>query len=52
MPKLGTAVGPNGKLFLPFEGDHLLAVILSKAFLLTDDRTITDPTSTRQLNRS
>jgi hypothetical protein len=49
VPKAGTAVGPNGKLFLPFEGDHLLAVILSKAFLLAADRKISDPTITRQL---
>ena len=38
-----------GRVFLPFEGDSMLAVILSKAFLLTDDRTITDPTITRQI---
>ncbi len=39
------------KLLLPFEGDPTLAVILSKAFLLADDRKITDPTITRQLKR-
>lgn len=36
-------------LFLPFEGDQTLAVILSKAFLLAADDTIADPTITRQI---
>jgi hypothetical protein len=35
---------------LPFEGDRTLAVILSKAFLLADDKKISDPTITRQIN--
>jgi len=39
------------KLFVPFEGDQTLAIILSKAFLLADDKKITDPTITRQLKR-
>jgi hypothetical protein len=34
---------------LPFEGDGMLAVILSKAFLLANDTEITDPTITRQI---
>ena len=38
-----------GRLFLPFEGDGTLAVILSKAFLLADDRKISDPSITRQI---
>ena len=38
-----------GDLFLPFEGDRTLAVILSKAFLLADDTRIADPTITRQI---
>jgi hypothetical protein len=37
--------------FLPFEGDQRLALILSKAFLLADDRRITDQTITRQIAR-
>ncbi len=38
------------KVFLPFEQDGgMLSVILSKAFLLADDTSITDPTITRQL---
>lgn len=37
------------RLYLPFEGDGTLALILSKALLLANDRAITDPTITRQL---
>jgi len=36
---------------LPFEGDHTLAIILSKAFLLAEDKKISDPTIIRQLKR-
>ena len=39
------------KLFIPFEGDQTLAIILSKAFLLAEDTKITDPSITRQLKR-
>jgi hypothetical protein len=42
---------PSEDVFLPFEGDGQLAVILSKAFLLANDTAITDPTITRQLRR-
>lgn len=38
-------------LFIPFEGDAGLSVILSKAFLLADDDKITDTTITSQINR-
>jgi hypothetical protein len=37
--------------YLPFEGDQRLALILSKAFLLADDRKITDKTITSQIDR-
>jgi hypothetical protein len=37
------------KVFLPFEGDNLLSVILSKAFLLAEDTKIKDPTIVNQL---
>jgi len=37
------------KVFLPFEGDKTLALILSKAFLLADDIHITDPTILTQI---
>ena len=36
-------------LFLPFEGDDLLTIILSKAMLLARDSEITDPTVMAQL---
>ena len=42
--------GPD-KLFIPFEGDQTLAIILSKAFLLAEDKKITDPTITRQIKK-
>ena len=37
------------KVFLPFEGDKILAVILSKAFLLAEDTKITDETILSQI---
>ena len=37
------------KLFLPFEGDGLLGIILSKAFLLADDDKIEDATILQQI---
>ncbi len=48
--------GPNrdknpDKLFIPFEGDRGLSILLSKAFLLAEDDKITDTTITRQINR-
>jgi hypothetical protein len=36
-------------VFLPFEGDATLSIILSKAFLLAADTKITDSTITRQI---
>lgn len=39
------------KLFLPFEGDHRLTTILSKALLLAEDDRIEDPTIQAQLLR-
>ncbi len=43
------AVGPD-RLFLPFEGDATLSIVLSKAFLLAADHTIKDPTIIRQIS--
>lgn len=43
------AGGGKEKVFLPFEGDSVLAVILSKAFMLAEDHKITDRTITMQL---
>lgn len=37
------------KLFLPFEGDNMLSIIISKALLLADDDKITDSTILRQI---
>ncbi|HEX9045385.1 MAG TPA: DUF4132 domain-containing protein, partial [Verrucomicrobiae bacterium] len=41
----------RGNIFLPFEGDNLLSVILSKAFLLADDAKISDKAITSQIAR-
>jgi hypothetical protein len=41
----------SGRVYLPFEGDTTLSVILSKAFLLADDANIKDPTILSQLAR-
>ncbi|HNO79807.1 MAG TPA: DUF4132 domain-containing protein [Phycisphaerae bacterium] len=38
------------KFYLPFEGDGMLSVILSKAFLLVDDKKIKDPQIVAQLS--
>lgn len=37
------------QVYLPFEGDGTLSIILSKAFLLADDKAIKDPVILRQL---
>jgi Domain of unknown function (DUF4132) len=42
-------VAGGDRVFLPFEGDGTLSVILSKAFLLAADTKITDPTILSQL---
>ncbi len=39
------------RVFLPFEGDQLLSVILSKALMLADDDKITDKSIKRQIRR-
>ncbi len=39
---------PEG-VFLPFEGDNVFSIILSKVFLLAEDAKITDSTITRQI---
>ncbi|WP_433346198.1 DUF4132 domain-containing protein [Microtetraspora malaysiensis] len=50
VPKQASETGA-GQVFLPFEGDRVLAVILSKAMLLAKDTEITDPTIARQIQR-
>jgi hypothetical protein len=49
VPKQTLAGGE--RVFLPFEGDGTLSIVLSKAFLLADDAKITDPTITSQLKK-
>jgi hypothetical protein len=41
----------NTNMFLPFEGDNGLSVIISKALLLANDDKISDSTITSQINR-
>ncbi|MGV3532769.1 MAG: hypothetical protein ACO1QR_10400 [Chthoniobacteraceae bacterium] len=41
----------ESKVFLPFEGDRTLSVILNKAFLLAADTKITDPSIVHQIQR-
>lgn len=40
----------KGKVFLPFEGDAKMSIILSKAFMLAEDKKITDRTILSQIN--
>ena len=37
------------RLYLPFEGDHMIALIISKALLLARDDEIDDPAITSQI---
>lgn len=48
-----TSVGASGGpgVFLPFEGDRTLSIILSKAFMLAADDTIVDPSIRSQIAR-
>jgi hypothetical protein len=48
VPRAGGELGSD-QIFLPFDGDTVLSVILSKAFLLADDRSIKDPSILRQI---
>lgn len=50
VPARGGAKGTDS-VFLPFEGDQTLSIILSKAFLLAEDTKITDPTIVSQIRR-
>ncbi|MFE6888951.1 DUF4132 domain-containing protein [Streptomyces sp. NPDC057694] len=47
VPKSGGAGADPG--YMPFEGDRVLAVVLSKALLLAEDTKITDPTIVSQI---
>lgn len=50
VPKQATTKGTDG-IFLPFEGDGTMSIILSKALLLADDTKIKDPTIISQIKR-
>jgi len=45
------AVGGLDNVFLPFEGDRTMSIILSKAFMFVEDDKITDRTILSQINR-
>lgn len=49
----GSAAKGTGseKIFLPFEGDFVLSVILSKAFMLAEDKKIADQSIAKQIKR-
>lgn len=49
VPDRSATSKPND-LFLPFEGDNVLSIILSKALLLADDDKIKDSTIMRQID--
>ncbi|MHA7812029.1 MAG: DUF4132 domain-containing protein [Phycisphaerales bacterium] len=52
VPTSAMSKGPGGgKVHLPFEGDRVLAIILSKAFMLADDHKIKDKTILTQIKR-
>jgi hypothetical protein len=51
VPDRSRAKAGTPSVFLPFEGDQTLSIILSKAFLLAEDTKIKDPTITRQIKR-
>jgi hypothetical protein len=48
-PSQGIGSRALGRVFLPFDGDTTLSVIISKALLLADDRSITDPIIVSQI---
>lgn len=51
VPKQSMASKSSDTLYLPFEGDKTLSIILSKAFLLTEDAKIKDRTILGQIRR-
>jgi len=51
VPGRSSAKNATNTLFLPFEGDKILSIILSKAFMLAEDHKIKDPTIVRQLGK-
>jgi len=51
VPGRENSSSPSERLYLPFEGDTVLSVILSKTFLLAEDANITDPSIMHQIGR-
>jgi hypothetical protein len=49
VPGQGIGSKPVGRVFLPFEGDTTLSIIISKALLLADDLSIADPIIVSQI---
>lgn len=47
---VANSVKASTEIFLPFEGDGMLSIILSKAFLLADDDKIKDSSILSQIN--
>ncbi|HUT95255.1 MAG TPA: DUF4132 domain-containing protein [Thermoguttaceae bacterium] len=52
VPGRGAATQRQSEVFLPFEGDRTLSIILSKAFMLAEDVKITDSTIVNQIGKS
>jgi hypothetical protein len=51
VPRQATDRDATSGMFLPFEGDRTLAIVLSKALLLAADDKITDPSILSQIGR-
>jgi len=51
VPGRGSTNKSAESVFLPFEGDNTLSIILSKAFLLAEDKKIADPSIVSQIGR-
>jgi hypothetical protein len=49
VPKQSASSKETGKIYLPFEGDNMLSIVLSKALLLAADVKITDESIARQI---
>lgn len=52
VPDHRTSETADGQFFLPFEGDTVLALILSKAFLLAEDKQIKDSSIISQIRQN
>jgi hypothetical protein len=50
VPDRSTSARHVPKVYLPFEGDTTLSLIISKAFMLADDQKITDSSILHQIN--